>query len=280
MTEEINKRSSSPIGIIVKRIGFSIVVISAIAMLVYIASGRQNPNDLTVQQKNPVDFSTLTPIFLTLEAAPQQIYPLETQIASLKTQSAPLEQIAPLETQVAGLQSQAAAIKTTFEAQIETLRAQSVSDTEFQTAIAPQVAQVETLESGLETLESKSLSEEQVMTLIANVQATQNAISTQTQSAFNVAATQTQEAMVCIVTPLYSSITAYHLPTVTARRISFLYQNQHYKVIARTEGPLNTESMWWLVEINPLDHSRGWVQSIMVSEDSDVTCLRLPLTLQ
>lgn len=95
----------------------------------------------------------------------------------------------------------------------------------------------------------------------------------------NAQATQTQAAIECLVEtlPEYTSVTAYVQPSESERRAEFIYEGRKYRVVARTEGALNTENLWFQIELDALNNLRGWVRSDLVAESDDDKCMAIAI---
>jgi hypothetical protein len=95
----------------------------------------------------------------------------------------------------------------------------------------------------------------------------------------NLEATQTQAAIECLVEnlPEYSSVVAHEQPSDAEPRADFLYEGRQYRVIGRTEGAINTETLWWQIEIDVANNIRGWVRSDFVAESDEAKCLAIAI---
>ncbi len=91
----------------------------------------------------------------------------------------------------------------------------------------------------------------------------------------NQAATATQLAIDCLVEPDHANIRAHQAPFDNTPRAAFVYGGYKYRVLARTRGDINTENMWWLIEIDPFNHVTGWVRSDLVAEQPFENCVNI-----
>jgi hypothetical protein len=92
-------------------------------------------------------------------------------------------------------------------------------------------------------------------------------------------ATQTQSAVECVVEtlPEYSSVVANVQPSDAEPRADFLFEGRNYRVIGRTDGAINTQTLWWQIEIDVANNIRGWVRSDFVAESNNDKCLAIAI---
>ena len=93
----------------------------------------------------------------------------------------------------------------------------------------------------------------------------------------NQQATQTQAAVECVIKtlPAYPSVRVHVAPSTTAQTRDFIVSDREYKVIGRTNGELNTDNLWWLIEIDVRNQVNGWISSDLVEESSDENCMNI-----
>jgi hypothetical protein len=195
-------------------------------------------------------------------------------IPSPTPQPVPIVAMTPIMERIATLEANELVKPEELEAireQIEQLDADSVTNEQLTNILS----QLET-QFGETFIDSEELQAE-INTLLESEGFGQTVLDIVNQA--NAQATQTQEAIDCFVEalPEYTTVRVYAQPAEGAERVDFIQAGRKYRVLARTDGAINTVTLWWQIEFDPTNNIRPWVRSDLVLESDEDKCLAIAI---